>query len=443
MQKYILVFLFLGSALAINPWLTTDVFEFPKLLVLVFGVSAFSIVNLIDVFRSHGTQKSFSFPGAFLFLGIFVAGNVLAYLLSPNQEISLAGAPLRFQGFLTNIYYVLLALNVFYFFSKHPEIKTRRIFNWLLWILAAVCITALLPYIFSLSFFKVNLFSNRAFGTLGNPNYLAIFLASITPFAFFLVSPKKWYFWLLIALLLLTLFLTGSRSAWISAVGGFLLLGCIRAFIHKKYKIIVSTVAAIFILGALVIFQSRIQTQASQQLGLLERFSIQSERDTSLKTRFLLWRAGLRLFVSRPFTGYGQDNIKGHIEAYVPEYLKANDVFFIDRTHSEFIDVLVTLGIIGFAGYAGFLLWIFWGCLRFLIKNASAQREREQGEQSGSAGCEPKRAYKINSPPCFLASFASLNILILFHAVNFSTITSNVLLYSIAGYLSSVLLQEP
>lgn len=404
LQKYLLVFLLLGSQLAINPWLNTDVFEFPKLLVLIIGVGALTLVNIIDIMRRDAAQISFHrIPKEFFFLGLFLLAQILAYAFSTNRAISLAGAEMRFQGLLTQVHYILLALNTFYFFSRWPSEKTRGIFNWILIALFAVCALALLPYAFPMTFpfyiFTPAFFTDRVYGTLGNPNYLAAFLITALPFLIFYSRLKKIIYWPFLALVLVTLFLTGSRSAWLASVAGFLILGLFEFIKHKRRKILAVTLLVITALGIGMISKNYLTPIVPQ----FERLSLDTQKSISISTRLNLWQAGLKMSLNRPLTGFGQDAIKGEIEPFIPEHLKANEVFFIDRTHNELIDILLTTGIFGLIGYLGFFGLILWKSTKMLLK-------------------EP-------------AAITALLTLFLFHAVNFSTISSNMLIYFLAGYL--------
>lgn len=403
LQKYILVFLLLGSQLVINPWLTSDVFEFPKLLVLIVGVGALTLVNIVDM-AQHGARISFhKIPREFFLLGLFLLAQILAYAFSTNRAISLAGAEMRFQGFLTQIHYILLAFNTFYFFSRWPSEKTRVIFNWILITLFAVCALALLPYAFPMTFpfyiFTPAFFADRVYSTLGNPNYLAAFLITALPFLIFHKGIKRIIFWPFLALVLITLFLTGSRSAWLAAIVGFLLSGILEAIKQRHFRILITMFCVIAALFSAVALKNYIAPAIPQ----FERLSLDTQKSISISTRLNLWRAGFQLSLTRPFTGFGQDAIKGEIEPFIPEHLKANEVFFIDRTHSELIDILLTTGIFGLIGYIGFFGLIIWKA--------------------------------VKSAPKETAAMIALLTLFLFHAVNFSTISSNILLYFLAGYL--------
>jgi putative inorganic carbon (HCO3(-)) transporter len=140
--------------------------------------------------------------------------------------------------------------------------------------------------------------------------------------------------------------------------------------------------------------------------------SLSKPNITSISTRLYLQKAGLKLFLDNPVLGTGQENITNNIEPYLPEYLKTNEIFFIDRTHNEFLDIAVTQGLIGFIAYVTFWGYIMIKSVRhyFTSKNPSHQK-------------------------IFIYILAGILALHIYYIMNFTTISSEVLLYSMAGYL--------
>lgn len=408
MQKYILVFLIFGSALAFNPFLNTDVFEFPKLVVLFLCVGALTVFNIFEVAQRGFPAAHFRHHRAeIFFLSIFVLANILAYAFSTDRQASLIGENYRFQGLLTQLHYMLLLLNGWYVFARQEgawDATMLWLRRSLLAALFAVCALALLPYLFPMTFpfyfFTPAFFSHRVFGTFGNPNYLAVFIVGTAPF---LYGYKKIFQGFFVALAGVTLFLTGSRSAWAALFLTFLLVGFFRILKKRDYRVMAVTllVGFLMVLGGVV-------KSSLPSAPQLERLAFDTPQSTSLQTRLHLWAAGWRMFLARPLTGVGQDNIREHIEPYLPEYLKSNDIFFIDRTHSEIVDMFVMLGVLGGIGYLGFFITI-------VAKAVNHEEERS-----------------------LLPLLAAFVALFLFQAVNFSTVSSNVLWYVFAAMLISV-----
>lgn len=406
-QKWALVILIIGTTLAFNPFINTDVFEFPKVLALLISVGFLTLLNIFDIYSNSFPKISIKkiLPELICILLLFVS-QILAFIFSTDAETSLMGAAGRYQGFLTNMHYILLLLNSFYFFIKNKS--GDRVFNYLAIILFVACALAISPYVFPLTFpfyfFTPSFFFNRVYGTFGNPNYLAVFVISALPFLVFLKNVKKIFLYPAVMMVLVTLFLTGSRSAWVACALAFLIGGAFMAIRLKKYRVLMATL----VVFALLFTGVAMKNQLLPIIPQTQRLSLDSENSTSIKTRLYLWKAGFEMSLKRPIQGYGQDMIQENIEPYLPEYLKANDAFFVDRSHSEFVDVLITSGFIGLAGYLTLILLILCRSFKKLIKNPA-----------------------ILPLTCFIA-FISL---VMFHTLNFSTTSSNVLLYLFMGYL--------
>jgi len=401
--KYVLVFLILGSALLVNPFFTSEYFEFPKFLLFLVVVGGFGVVSVLD-FTFYKTKKSFSLSKlVMVFVGLLLVGNLLGYLFSDNKSVSLIGSYLRHQGLLTNAHYLVLAGGVFYFFKRYRE--KGDLSNWLIFGLLAVCLVAILPIISSFAYFSPALFYDRVYGTFGNPNYLASFIVAILPFLALSERIPRILKWLGLGVVLFTLFLTGSRSAWIAIILAFLVFGILELILRKKYKVLVGGVVAVLVLVGIGFYQNMADTSS------LSRLSVKSDDLVSANTRFELWEAGVKTFFDAPLTGHGQDLVQGNIEKHLPEYLQSNSVFFVDRSHSEFIDMAVTTGIFGFLGYLGLILCVFFMGVRALYKG------------------------KLKNRTVVLAALMGFSALNLYNAVNFSTISTNVLLYLFIGLI--------
>lgn len=414
-QKWTLVILIVGTSLLFNPFINTDVFEFPKILALLVSVAFLTLINIFDVYRnglpSFDARKILPELIAVLLLLI---GQTIAFVSSTDVQTSLMGAPGRYQGFLTGIHYLLLAANSFYIFSKDKKIA-EVVFRWIAVVLFVACMLAILPYVFPLTFpfyfFTPSFFFDRVYGTFGNPNYLSVFIITALPFLVFAKKIRKVLLYPALIIIFITLFLTGSRSAWLACLLAFLVTGIFVAMKNRAYKILIGTLTLV----ALLFIGAVLKNQIQEVIPQAQRLSLDTEKSTSIQTRLYLWEAGLKMALDRPLQGYGQDMIQENIEPYLPEYLKTNEAFFVDRSHSEFIDIAITTGFLGLVGYLVLILSVLWRSFKKL-----------------------KHRIELTA----LGSFTALVALVLFQAVNFSTTSSNVLLYLVMGYLVAFYSQD-
>lgn len=389
--SYLIAFLILGSSLLVNPYFTSEFFEYPKFLFLLIGVGVFSVIWIYDFSFSKFKFQNL-FPGIIVLtsIGLLLAGNFIAYSFSSDQSTALIGSPYRYQGLLTNLHYLLLGIGTFYYFRRYGQ--DPRLEKWLVIILVIICAVALLP-MFQSSF------GARVYGTFGNPNYLASVIVTLLPFLFFSKLPNLWKT-LLAAFVIYILFLTGSRSAWIALTVTLLFFGGIDLYFKKRKHLLIGSLITVLAMTGIVLFQKYSEAPA------LDRFSVASENLNSAKTRYYLWEGGIDMFLDSPLAGYGQDQIRGNINGYIPSYLSTDPTFFVDRTHSEIIDIALTIGLFGILGYLTIILTTFFSGLTTLLQR--------------------------NKLRTALIAFSTLN---LYHLVNFSTISSNILLYILIGWI--------
>jgi tetratricopeptide (TPR) repeat protein len=83
--------------------------------------------------------------------------------------------------------------------------------------------------------------------------------------------------------------------------------------------------------------------------------------------RLIAWRSGLQGFLDRPVLGWGHDNTYYALSAhYDPQIVRFRQTYFLeslltwwDKTHNQFIDLLVERGVVGALLY----LLLIWACV--------------------------------------------------------------------------------
>lgn len=410
---FVLIF---GAALLYVPYapfIQFDPFEYPKALLFIVVTSIVSALSLIHFIFDKGKFRLKRIPTEIKLLGFVVLASLLAFAFSSDHLSSLLGAPYRFQGLLAELTVVIYLLNVVYVFTRTKDSVHKKFFTWMVVIAALTSLLALTPYFFELQLISLSNFTGRVYGAFGNPNYLALFLIGAIPmFALIFASKSKAIkvvFWAMLAVVVLTLFLTGSRSAWIGILLGLFVAAVLVVIKKKRFKLLISIVSVILVSMGVLIFQHYSDSK------VFDRFSLKEESLGSLNTRVYLTEAGLKLFLNHPVFGSGQETIAGNIEPYLPEYLKSNDYFYIDRTHNEVIDIMVTQGVIGLAAFIVFWVYLLWNAAKFYLR---------------------KNVFKnIHTESAFLFSIASIIAIHIYQLMNFSTVSGNILLFTFAGYL--------
>lgn len=127
----------------------------------------------------------------------------------------------------------------------------------------------------------------RTISTMGNPNYLALYLVAWLPLTLPLVAPRRplWIPWLLGFAALVQ---TGTRGAWIAC-----LVCLFVALLVSRSKAVLAAGAAMALVGALVVLLGA---------GVLsERAQASSVGDSDVAARVFLWKAALSIMVEHPF----------------------------------------------------------------------------------------------------------------------------------------------
>ncbi len=258
--------------------------------------------------------------------------------------------------------------------------------------------------------------STRLDATLGNATYYAIFMI----FHLFIVSllfywsKNKWIrsgLAVLFALDVLLVFLTATRGAILGLFGGSLIFALLMLFFNFKKKKV--RYAALGILGALVLtlalFLLLKNTSFVQKNSALSRLASISFTETTVESRFTIWKMATKGFLERPFLGWGPENFNLVFNKYFEPKLWPQEPWF-DRAHNIIFDWLISGGILGFLAY-----WSIWAAAIYIIIKAYKKKLFSPVETS--------LVFAL------FAAYAFHNIFV------FDNLTSYFLFFSVLGYL--------
>ena len=183
--------------------------------------------------------------------------------------------------------------------------------------------------------FTLQLFSDH----LIDPNYLGAFM--VFPYIialaklFFVSSLRTILYYLACAIILVVgIFLTGSRSALIASFIGMFFI--IFQFLKGGLNLKIIALCSFFLLIVTVLLSSFIPENTYARLFM------ESYNDGSNASRVLYWKSGLDAFCQHPIFGYGYTSEMDAIKKVVrKEYI----------AHNTFIAILIHFGILGFSLY--------------------------------------------------------------------------------------------
>lgn len=304
----------------------TDGFELPK--AAIFRTLVLGILVLM-FFRKKVERPKFDKIFGWLLVGLLMSF-VLSTLFSVSPHISFWGSYERQQGLLTVLFYFLFFGAFVSFFRKKADIW--RLVSMMCYGAFAVSLIAL---------FQVFSEEVRIYGTIGQPNFLGVYLMMIVPFIF-LVKPRGWK--VILTFVLVAIAFTLSRSAFVGLFAGTILY----AFLSDRKRILLVHASLVSTVVLMNIFSGFFASNV-----VLSRFVLDSTAFESAKIRLEIWPMAVEEIFIRPVLGYGPEMMSEGFDDF--EFEEE-----VDRAHNEILDTAVSLGLVGLIIYMGLLVRAFW-----------------------------------------------------------------------------------
>jgi O-antigen ligase len=339
-----------------------DAYALPKLLlarIMVLALLGIEVARWVLSGRVSVRRSALDLP-----LLAFAGSAALSTLVAVNRTVAIFGTYTRYEGLLTIATYTLLFWLARQAITSRSEARalTRTL-------IASGCVVAVLAILQSviatatasghvgetaLSFAGII----RPTSTLGNANELGILLAMLLPVSLYeIVAARSWFGRLMginaVAVLGTALVLTFSRSAWLAAAAGIVVVFAFRARRRPRTLAMVGiggVVSAIVVVAAV--------TGAPIIHAVVSRLaSLASPAAGSAGTRLHIWSDTLRLIAARPVAGWGPDSFG----LVFPRYASGNWTpgIPIDESHAQVLQVAATQGILGVAAYLWLLVALF------------------------------------------------------------------------------------
>lgn len=306
-------------------------------------------VTVAAVFIAHWSNKDMFFISRdyeFKMLKVYI---FMGVLFSQFKAIS----------FVYAIIYILCLFSYYMFFesmSEEEAVKLKKI----IYIVSIIAFFIGIIQYFNPGFsipgkwvdanqFKLN---KRIYSTFFNPNIFGFYINLLIISACGNLDFKKINLSLAVFLMGIScLFLTFSRTSWISLIASLL----IASIFNKKYLKYAAIVSAVMF-GMDYVFG----------IGRLNPSSAAS--DSSFLYRIEIWKACIQIIKDNPLTGIGFGTLFKHISAY-STVVKTN----IEHCHNIYIQSLTETGIIGF----GIFSFIIFKSAATIIKNIKTAQDNQ------------------------------------------------------------------
>jgi len=358
---------------------TNELFEWPKVMFTYLMTILLLFFYLLKIIATQ--QLIIPKIPLLLVFGAFLLWTAVTTLTSINVYTSFWGYYSRFNGSLLS--YLSYAMLAFIFLTELNSLAhIRRI-------VTALFSSAFLVAAFGVAQrlgvdkdFWVQHSWERVFSTLGQPNWLAAYLAPIILLAiayagiFFIylrTHPNRparirtllmlISVALLAALYSAALYFTRSRSGYLGLTSGLLFFGSLF-FLRASRKIaLIFGIVCIILLG--VLFPRR---------SVLIKF-IDSNSETN-RIRLITWQGTLSLIRDHPIFGTGPETFAYSFLGYRPAQLNTTTEwdFLINKPHNEYLGVASGSGIPGLILYLLGVVGISYFAIRYLHKNRVDER---------------------------------------------------------------------
>ena len=279
-------------------------------------------------------------------------------IFSINFNESLWGGFERMEGVFYYFYLFLFLLILLYILRDNKTWKN---------IFISITISnILISSLAILQKFNINIgimeYAGRIGGTLGNAAYLSsVLLFGLIFLSFFFYRYKKYRIFSSIAIILniIAIFISATRGSLL-ALFFVILLSLLfsifkKGFLEKKKKIILSSILIIFVLFISSIFIFK-DFEVIKKVESLRRISNISLSDSTSASRLVIWKYSFDSFIDKPIFGWGLENFDDSFNKYYDNTISEE---WFDRAHNNYLDILITGGIISLLIYLIFIFFVF------------------------------------------------------------------------------------
>jgi len=421
------VFVVLASLLALTPFIfsprSSELFEFPKLLVIYFSAALLFPLVLYKI-REKKLFANPQFRLASMALILLLASQFVSTVFSLDPHVSVFGYYSRFNGGLLSLAsYTVLFFAAYFYLSRERVVKLLKLTFFVglfvaLWGLPShygrdfICL--FVQGSFSTSCWTSDFIPQlRMFATLGQPNWFANYLLILIAINLFFITTgfnilNSTYKQINKYLPLISLVLFSIELIWTNSKSGILAyivlvtLYYVAEFLITKGRIVKSVKAAYYlpIVIVLIVFFSQAippvknfvlnRLNSTEKVTPLSAKAIDKKPVTeeyhitpSSQIRLIVWQGALELGKRYPLIGTG-------VETFAYAYYQTRPIahnltsewnFVYNKAHNELLNYLATTGWLGLASYLFLWFALVYPAVVVLIKMNRKDEQARLGTQ--------------------------------------------------------------
>ena len=364
MQQIIVTCLYVLTTLVplVFTTLNYELFEFPKFLLLITATIIIVVAWGIHMYRTHDT-KLFRTPSLVHYSVISVLfTQTLAWAFSIHPSTSFWGYYSRFhQGLLTTICYSVIYFAAVKWLDKNSTQKLIKISISTAFIISLYAILQRLGIDRNLWIQDV---VNRPFSTLGQPNWLAAYIAALIfiPLSYLTPGVKYWTNLGIFVLLFSTLLFTKSRSGLLAfGISSIIFWGLTpKRLVLKGVSLWVLTVVMLTAIISNPVRDLVFKPAAPEKTT---GPALEVGGTESGNIRKIVWTGATRIWrsnIKNLLIGTGPETFAMAYYQYRPiEHNQTSEwELLYNKAHNEFLNYLATTGILGLGSYLILLVFM-------------------------------------------------------------------------------------
>lgn len=367
---------------------TSEVFEFNKI-VLVYVLTL--TISFLWAVRSIVDKKMiFRHTILDIPLVVFIASQAISTLFSIDQQTSIFGYYSRFNGgLLSTVSYSILYWAFVSNIAKGPAIKL------IFWLLASGLVVSVYGILQHFGIDKdvwVQDVQSRIFSTLGQPNWLAAWLAALIPLCWGLAiksdlrSKIFWGLTVLASILFWTLIFTKSRSGLLGIGVAFAIFWPLVFWVNRGSKKIVQSflVFVICFIAVGIISGTQWTPSIGQLIHKSESIKPNEISGPALEVggtesgtiRKIVWKGAIEIWKHYPIFGTGVETFAYSYYGFRPaeHNLVSEWDFIYNKAHNEYLNIAANTGTFGLISY---LLYLGFATFQIIIAR-KAHKEKDK-----------------------------------------------------------------
>ena len=360
----------------------SELFEVPKMYFVYLITTMITLLHLINWITGKVPFYKRNFLNIFFF--IFLISQIICTLTSIDIQTSFFGYYSRLNGGLLSI---LSYFFLYLFLPPYLDDKQKtRIINISLLSGFIVSVYGILEHFGIDKNLWVQDVQSRVFSTLGQPNWLAAYIAILLPLSLYSkiqnYNPKKKFLStihdLQSTILFICLLFTKSKSGLAAAIISLSIFFLFTFFKKNSPKKLLIINYSLLILLSLTISNPIKDFVLSKKISS-EQLKIENSKIENLNItpssdiRKIVWKGSIDLFKKFPVLGTG-------VETFAYSYywtrplehnLTSEWDFLYNKAHNEYLNYLATTGLVGFIPYTLLIFITLFLIIKNLIRNSA------------------------------------------------------------------------